>query len=612
MKRFLLLLSCIATSVMSFAQVTSISVETYYTDNGTVAGYPAGHTTYRIYANCTNPTDLISQIQGNSAAPLSLQVPGGIWNNSNGGPLVETIDCSLFQFDASLEYDSYLTIGKVCNSDAGSTINRVEAADQQWIDAAFGTAPYGSSSVLVNTAVGGAWYAVPTPTSVNLVAGADLKILLAQVTTNGTICGVFQVQAFPQYSGPNSPYQVQTIEFGTANCGTPGCTNPAALNYDATAGYDDGRCILPCNLTTTVTTIQPTCATSLNGAFTVHTAGNQDLVQFSLDGGALSLSNTGIYSASSFGNGTYTLVARDSRFYNEAYNPGGIYGTCEVTETVTLNTLPIVFGSVSSTPISCANANDGCISSSATGGTGTLTYTIGTNTNLPTASYCGLGAGAVHITATDVNQCTAQTSNVVFTNPAQLTLFTGAGSATTCPGDVNGQRVITWAGGTGDVDFSLTAGGPYSIEGNPSNAIMTGAAGTYTLYAADANGCTATIDYTIAGPAAFEVSSTPIAPSCIGLSDGSFNVNVLGGTGAIQYSLDNVTFGSTHTFTALPAGTYTVYYHDGSNCPGSADVTIVDPTAVAASASGSDISCNGLTRRFNFCCCRRWKRNLCL
>jgi hypothetical protein len=55
MKRALLLFAALlGTTVASLGQVTNISVETFYTDNGSVAGYPAGHTTYRIYANTTD------------------------------------------------------------------------------------------------------------------------------------------------------------------------------------------------------------------------------------------------------------------------------------------------------------------------------------------------------------------------------------------------------------------------------------------------------------------------------------------------------------------------------------------------------------------------------
>jgi hypothetical protein len=55
MKKYILILAILILATQSMnAQVTSVSVETYYSYDGLVAGYPEGHTTYRIYANLTN------------------------------------------------------------------------------------------------------------------------------------------------------------------------------------------------------------------------------------------------------------------------------------------------------------------------------------------------------------------------------------------------------------------------------------------------------------------------------------------------------------------------------------------------------------------------------
>ena len=46
------------------AQLTSISVETVLEHDGSIAGIPAGYTTYRIYANLTNEYDFVSAVYG--------------------------------------------------------------------------------------------------------------------------------------------------------------------------------------------------------------------------------------------------------------------------------------------------------------------------------------------------------------------------------------------------------------------------------------------------------------------------------------------------------------------------------------------------------------------
>jgi hypothetical protein len=76
------------------AQLVDVIVETFGTSTGT---YPAGHTTYRVYARLSNPTDFLSAVYGIGAAPAdpdhNLQIlnnivePGSTtsWNSAFGG-----------------------------------------------------------------------------------------------------------------------------------------------------------------------------------------------------------------------------------------------------------------------------------------------------------------------------------------------------------------------------------------------------------------------------------------------------------------------------------------------------------------------------------------------
>jgi len=113
MKRALLLFAALlGTTVASLGQVTNISVETFYTDNGSVAGYPAGHTTYRIYANTTNANDRVVVVSGNDVNPLVLNVSGsGIWNYNPGGSLGDDVNCTIYAIQPLAQYESYMTIG---------------------------------------------------------------------------------------------------------------------------------------------------------------------------------------------------------------------------------------------------------------------------------------------------------------------------------------------------------------------------------------------------------------------------------------------------------------------------------------------------------------------
>lgn len=606
MKRALLLFAAfLGTTIASFAQVTSISVETFYSGgaNPSVAGYPANHTTYRIYANTTNANDRVVVVKGDDDAPLVLNVGGaGIWNHPQGGTLGDLLNCGLFSLIPALQYDSYMTIGYTCDSDGGGAqaYQAEDVVNNPWQNQLFGTAPYGAGSAVVNSAVGGTWFVLPN--NAISAGGASNKVLLAQITTDGNICGTFNLQVFPNYSGTNSAYIIQNnLSFGSGNCGTPGCTDPTATNFDPAAGYDNGLCLYPCNLSLTVNDNAPACANGTDGSIEVTATGNQSFVNYTFNNQNYGLDQDGAQTFSGLGNGTYTVVVRDTRFDNPLFNPTGL--TCQVSQTITLSTSPLTMGTSTVTNPQCATTNDGCVATAVAnygGGTGTLTFSLLDNggnivqNGLSSPAFCGLGDGTYHFTVTDANACTATGPNFVIDAPGNLTLFNTNGTTTSCFDSADAIAVFTWAGGTGDIDFSLADDGIYEIEGNPANVVLNNlAGGVITLFAADENGCTASVEYTVPTPA--EIVITPIitSPSCNGDSNGSIEISATGGTGTITYSFDGITYNNVTMLSGLAAGNYTAYALDASNCSTLLPIEVMDPAALTATADVNSISCNG-------------------
>jgi hypothetical protein len=607
MKRALLIFAALlGTTVASLSQVTNISVETFYTDNGSVSGYPAGHTTYRIYANTTNANDRVVVVSGNDVNPLVLNVTGsGIWNFSPGGTLGDDVNCTIYAIQPLAEYDSYMTIGYTCNND-GSLFDVYAAEDpgSTWQNQLFGVTPYGTGNVIVNTPVGSTWFVLPTNATAE--AGADNKVLLAQITTDGDVCGVFNLQVFPEYSGPGDPFILQNgLEFGSSgNCGTPGCTDPDAINYDSEAGYDNGLCLFDCALEIADLTVSgPTCFGDTDGMISISGAGNQSYIEYIVNGASEGLSGDGSEDFGGLANGTYTVTLRDTRFDNEIANPEGL--VCEVTEVIEINTLELFITASTPVAVSCGGQNDGCVNTIPAnygGGTGALEFGIYNNADdqlviggLPDPNYCGLGGGTFYFVATDENGCTAEGQNFNVISPATLTIIPGIQTPASCFNSTDGIQVITWSGGTGDVDFSLEDDDIYEIEGNPANAILTNlGAGTIMLYAQDDNGCTAEVSFEMEAGPAIVIDPVVAQPLCNGDSNGSITVTATGGTGNLEYSFDGVSYSAVDVLGDLGADTYMVYVRDENDCVASQEVVVDEPAVLEATVDANDISCNGL------------------
>jgi len=610
MKRALLILAvCLGAFSGSQAQVTSITVEEFYTDNGSVAGYPAGHTTYRIYANTENANDRVTTVSGNDDNPLSLSVTGsGIWNSpTGGGVLGDASPCILFDNPATAiaEYDSYITVGVDCNNDgAANPVYKAEDSAQPWQNQAFATAPYGSGEFVVNTPVGGTWFVLPD--NANSQAGSDLKVLLAQITTDGEICGIFNLQIFPNYSGAGSDPVYGSFEFSSTTGCIAGCTAEEAVNFNEAATYDNGLCLFACEVTIDATA-EPGCPGGANGEINVTASGAQAFYEFFLNGASQGLSSDGTELFDMLASGSYTVSVRDTRFDNTLANPSGL--TCEASEVVSINPVSLT-GSVGSA-IACAGDNNGSVATDAAnygGGTGTLSFAL-YNSNgtavldgnndpvvVATPNYSGLTGGNYYFEVTDASGCSAQGNTFTIDSPLTISMEASASGVGECFNSSDVTKIVAWFGGTGDVDFSLVNDGTYLLEGGASTIVLENmSVGDVTLYAQDENGCTAEYTFTVLGGPEIVVNVDVVNPSCNGDSNGSVTVSSTGGTGAILYSFDGGALSSNNVVSDLGNATIVLVAEDETGCQATQTIEVAEPEVLGGSVTSNSISCNGET-----------------
>jgi len=256
--------------------------------------------------------------------------------------------------------------------------------------------------------------------------------------------------------------------------------------------------------------------------------------------------------------------------------------------------------------VTCNAGTDGSIDITVSGGTvaGDYTYSWttadGNGLIADAADQTGLSGGTYDLTVTDDNSCETTTS-ITITEPTAITI-TESYSDISCNGQTDGSIDIEVSGGTvaGDYTYSWT-----TADGNgliADAADQTGlSAGTYDLSVTDDNGCEATTSITITEPTAITIAESYSNISCNGLTDGSIDITVSGGTVAGDYTYSWTTadgdglIADAADQTGLSAGTYDLTVTDDNGCEATTSITITEPAAIAIAESYSNISCNGLT-----------------
>ncbi len=244
----------------------------------------------------------------------------------------------------------------------------------------------------------------------------------------------------------------------------------------------------------------------------------------------------------------------------------------------------LVISSFNQTNVSCFGGNNGSLNPEFSGGTQPYSY-LWSNGNSG-ASLSGLSGGTYKITFSDANNC-SMVDSVTIAVPGQLSSSTSK-TDLLCNGICSGSAQVTVSGGTTPYSsYQWNEAGNYS-----SSQSATGlCAGTPTVTATDANGCTISDSINISQPDLITVTSSSNPVSCFGICDGSASVTVSGGLS--PYTFFWSTGKTSSAVTGLCPGTYSVTITDGNFCSSSTALTIDDATIISAQFSSSNISCSG-------------------
>jgi gliding motility-associated-like protein len=292
------------------------------------------------------------------------------------------------------------------------------------------------------------------------------------------------------------------------------------------------------------------------------------------------------------GSGTYTVLwIGPNGFTSNAFAienlPAGTYtyalsdeNSCTVSGAVTLNEGPQLELTADVTNAQCDAAN-GAIAINVTNGTEPIIYAWSTGAS--DAAISGLPAGVYTVLVTDANGCQASGQyEVGSTNSLELVVST---TEPNCHGEMSGSIQTSVVSGAQPISFAWSGPNEFtSSEEDPFNLM----AGTYSLFALDANGCITELEVTLNQPEPLEISPL-VSPlylngfnvTTFGGSDGSINApQVSGGTTPYDYfwtGPNGFLFEGDGALGGLSAGTYRLAVVDARLCSDTAFITLREP-----------------------------------
>ena len=604
----------------------------------------AGYTTYRVYANFTNPTDkLVSVFSANNAAdltaPIVLNAPCGCYNTPLYGVFyLESLNDIFFPIIPELEFDSYLSFGGVgilATPNISSVYNNVTGFCDMTVD---------DGAFILNGGAG-------------LVCGESLQIELFHITT----CGPFDFhacfQVFPEGSQAAGDIQLYcmetnggmlsveppcevwseedaaisvisdidcfgdlaTVEIQPQGGANPGITYELFSAADTTliatqtgnnqftglaegeyfvALVDGNTCrdtseafsfVEPPAFDVSFTLEQDNVCPGEN-ASVVHmeVAGGTEPYEFS----AFLATNPGVVTLPNGQNDWIGLpcIQGDGGYEFHAEDANG----CAVEALIELNCPAELLFDLEAEDVTCFGADDGEVSGVVTGGTGTLIWEANPAMDALeggdplVVNFTDLGPADYDVTITDENGCTATTSFEI-AQPEEVTTEVNS-TDLGCAGECNGTVVQSASGGTAPYDFVVTT---LAGAGANPNALC---AGTYLANTIDANNCVIQDTVVISEPTPIEFDVVVSNVSCAGQADGAICVvGASGGNGTLMYQVDppEDAFVNTPCFD-LPVGTYTINVMDESNCMVSVTgLTLTEPEPMQLILNTDEISCFG-------------------
>jgi gliding motility-associated-like protein len=532
-----------------------------------------GYITWHLYVTVTNPTDVMSAVFGTDYnftpnlpddEDIDWVFDCNLFQHEFAGPNALDNNCSFWgdAFFPSMEFDSFFTFDALsgCDPDYVSYVIALPLAGAiNLFEGTPGGAPNGDyfdgGTFFVDD---GAYF---TLNDGNGVAGPDLRVLIAQLTTCGSFNLEFGVQIFIEANGNNPDLEIFNV-FGENPC----IANP---------------------MDTVVNIIEALDCFGQTATIEFGGGGNGDITYEVWDDsdGTLISTQAGDPELGGFAEGCYYVSMIDEI---GCVDTSSVF--CFIEPTLLEMTAELT------SDVVCFGDNTGEICIDVIGGT--PGYTISTCDGQVIANgTCvdGLGCGLCTVQVEDLNGCIV--SEDIQVNCPEELLFDIVQTHVSCNSACDGTLTGSITGGTGTLDVTVL------LNGDPFTTIVDAATpfdldlsdlcfGTYDVSVVDDEGCSLTDTYIVTEPDVLAIVLAPTDMSCAGICDGSVGILIEGGTGPFVtevLDVDNNVVGVVD----LCAGVYTVTVTDDHLCPVSDTFEIVEPDGITYEIFIENASCFG-------------------
>ncbi len=296
------------------------------------------------------------------------------------------------------------------------------------------------------------------------------------------------------------------------------------------------------------------CHNGATAQISATASGSTAPYEYRINGG--NFQNSGIFNNLSAG--TYTISVRDATGLEIQANTITISNPLAIN--MSLNT----------------QGND--LTIVASGGTGTLQYSIDGTTYQTSNVFADLPNDDYIVYTKDANNCTVTEMITILENPLNTTpqIENRITCATTSDGKV---RVIV-SGGTPPYSYTYD-----NVNFQETDTFDDLPAGTYTFTVYEFEGFSKT-------SAPVVLTAPPTLESSATVYENTITASSTGGVGGHRYSLDDVTYQTSPVFENLDNGAYTVWTRDDNQCKTTTTVTVAINSLIAVGVVDFGISCH--------------------